>query len=131
MGEVTGFVLRPVGLPTIYISGDNASVAVVEQIAARVGRIDIAVLFVGAANVGRFGDTDLTVNARTAVLAAGVLGDAVIVPVHAEDWAHFSESLKRLVREFGYEGLAERLAVPPKGERVELVFRAHVATTPR
>lgn len=120
VGEVTGFVLRSEGLPTIYISGDNASVAVVEQIAARVGRIDMAVLFVGAANVGRFGDTDLTLNARTAVLAARALGDAVIVPIHAEGWAHFSESLERLVREFGYAGLAERLVVPPKGERVEL-----------
>lgn len=33
--------------------------------------------------------------------------------------------------EFGYAGLADRLVLPPEGERVELVFRAHVATTPR
>jgi L-ascorbate metabolism protein UlaG (beta-lactamase superfamily) len=122
VGEVTGFVLRSAGLPTIYVSGDNASVSLVEEIAARVGQIDVAVLFVGAANVGRFGDVDLTLNARTAVLAARALADALIVPVHAEDWAHFSETPERLEREFDYAGLSERLVMLPKGERVE-IFR--------
>jgi L-ascorbate metabolism protein UlaG (beta-lactamase superfamily) len=120
VGKVTGFVLRSEGLPTIYVSGDNASVPLVEEISHRVGVIDIAVLFVGAANVGRFGDVDLTLNARTAVLAARALGDAVIVPVHAEDWAHFSETPERLVREFDYAGLSDRLVTAPKGVRVEI-----------
>jgi L-ascorbate metabolism protein UlaG (beta-lactamase superfamily) len=120
VGEVTGFLLRADGLPTIYISGDNASVPVVEEIAARVGPIDIAVLFVGAANVGHFGDTDLTLNALTAVRAARALGTAVIVPVHAEDWAHFSETPERLQREFEYAGLTERLRMPEKGVRISL-----------
>jgi len=121
VGEVTGFVLRSDGLPTIYVSGDNASVAVVEEIAARIGAIDIAVLFVGAANVGHFGDTDLTLNALTAVRAARALGDAVIVPVHTEGWAHFSETSERLEREFDYAGIAERLVVPTKGVRFTLL----------
>ncbi|WP_295010345.1 MBL fold metallo-hydrolase [uncultured Microbacterium sp.] len=114
-GTVTGFVLRAPGEPVVYVSGDNASVALVEEIARRVGRIDVAVLFAGAANVGRFGDADLTLNARTAVAAARALGDAVIVPVHAEGWHHFTETRERLVREFGYAGLADRLRVPEAG----------------
>lgn len=114
-GTVTGFLLRAEGEPVVYVSGDNASVSVVEGIAARAGRIDVAVLFTGAANVGRFGDTDLTLNARTAAAAARVLGGAVIVPVHAEGWHHFSETRERLVREFGYQGLADRLRVPEHG----------------
>ncbi|MEV6335599.1 MBL fold metallo-hydrolase [Nocardia vinacea] len=115
-GVVTGFVLQAEGLPTVYVSGDNASVEVVEQIVARIGRIDIAILFAGAANVGRFGDIDLTLNARTAVQAAEALGDAVIVPVHAEGWAHFSETLERLERNFGYAGRGEQLRIPKPGE---------------
>lgn len=114
-GTVTGFVLSAPGAPVLYVSGDNASVEVVAAIAERIGRIDLAVLFAGAANVGRFGDADLTLNARTAVAAARELGDAVIVPVHAEGWHHFSETRERLVREFGYAGLADRLRVPEAG----------------
>jgi L-ascorbate metabolism protein UlaG (beta-lactamase superfamily) len=49
--EVTGFVLSGPGLPTVYLSGDNASMAVVKDVADDVGAIDIAVLFAGAASV--------------------------------------------------------------------------------
>lgn len=114
-GIVTGFVLRAAGQPTVYVSGDNASVDVVAQIAERIGRIDIAILNVGAANVGRFGDADATLNARTALLAAEVLGDAVLVPVHGEGWAHFSETLDHLARVFAYADRADQLRIPPLG----------------
>lgn len=120
VGDVTGFILRSPGLPTVYISGDNASVAHVTDIADRHRDIAIAILFAGAANVGYFGDGDLTLNARTAVQAAHALGDALIVPVHAEGWAHFSETRERLAREFGYAGLAERLLLPAPGVRFAL-----------
>ncbi|MET8650297.1 MULTISPECIES: MBL fold metallo-hydrolase [Nocardia] len=115
-GVVTGFVLRADGEPTVYISGDNASVDLVQEIVARVGPIDIAVLHVGAANVGIFGDTDVTLNGRSALRAAELLGDAVIVPVHAEGWAHFSETLDYLTRVFDYAGSAGRLRVLRAGE---------------
>ncbi|MEV0250724.1 MBL fold metallo-hydrolase [Nocardia sp. NPDC050712] len=117
-GVVTGFVLQAAGEPTVYISGDNASVDLVAEIAARIGRIDVAVLFVGAANPGVFGDTDVTLNARTAVQAAGHLGEAVIVPVHGEGWAHFSETLDHLARTFEYAGRAGQLRIPPLGQEV-------------
>jgi L-ascorbate metabolism protein UlaG (beta-lactamase superfamily) len=119
-GPVTGFLLRAAGHPTVYVSGDNASVDLVAQIASRAGTVDIAVLFTGAANVGRFGDDDLTLNARTAVEAARALGGAVIVPVHAEGWHHFSETRDRLAREFAYAGLSDRLRLPVAGEPLVL-----------
>ncbi|WP_336083481.1 MBL fold metallo-hydrolase [Nocardia sp. SSK8] len=115
-GAVTGFVLRAAGEPTVYVSGDNASVAVVARIVERVGPIDAAVLNIGAANVGRFGDSDVTLNARTAVAAAALLGDAMIVAVHAEGWAHFSESLDYLERAFAYADRAHQLYIPVRGE---------------
>ncbi|MGS2809830.1 MBL fold metallo-hydrolase [Nocardia sp. MW-W600-9] len=115
-GVVTGFVLRAAGEPTVYVSGDNASVELVERIVERIGRIDVAVLNIGAANVGRFGDSDVTLNARTAVEAAAVLGDAVVVAVHAEGWGHFSESLDYLERTFAYAERAAQLRIPVRGE---------------
>ncbi|MCX4098625.1 MBL fold metallo-hydrolase [Nocardia sp. alder85J] len=115
-GTVIGFVLHADGLPTVYVSGDNASVAYVRDIVARIGRIDVAVLHVGAANVGRFGDTDVTLNARTALEAAAELGDdTVIVPVHAEGWAHFTETVGHLELTFGYGGRAGQLRIPIAG----------------
>ncbi|WP_084478566.1 MBL fold metallo-hydrolase [Nocardia jejuensis] len=113
-GVVTGFVLQGAGLPTVYVSGDNASVDLVTEIAARFD-IDVAILFVGAANVDRFGDSDLTLNGRSAVKAAAALGNATIVPVHGEGWAHFSETLDYLTRNFGYAGRADQLVVPTPG----------------
>ncbi|PPI99394.1 MBL fold metallo-hydrolase [Nocardia nova] len=117
-GTVTGFVLQAEDLPTVYISGDNASVDYVERIVAKFGRIDIALLNVGAANVGRFEDSDVTLNARTALAAAQVLGEAVVVPVHAEGWAHFTETLEHLRRTFGYGGREKQLRIPPLGESI-------------
>jgi pimeloyl-ACP methyl ester carboxylesterase len=49
--EVTGFILRGSGLPVIYISGDNASIAADPEIARRTPVIDAAVLHAGAARV--------------------------------------------------------------------------------
>ncbi|WP_433562163.1 MBL fold metallo-hydrolase [Nocardia sp. CA-151230] len=115
-GVVTGFVLQADGLPTVYVSGDNASVDYVRRIAEHFGRIDIAILNVGAANTDRFGDQDLTLNGRTAVHASEALGDAVIVPVHAEGWAHFSEHLDYLTHRFTVAGRADLLRIPTPGE---------------
>ncbi|WP_217182991.1 MBL fold metallo-hydrolase [Streptomyces sp. AC495_CC817] len=119
-GVVTGFVLEAEGEPTVYVSGDNASVDLVREIAGRFPGIEIAFLFAGAANVGRFGDTDLTLNARTALEAADALGDALIVPVHAEGWFHFSETRERLIGMFAHAGRSDRLRVLTAGERAEI-----------
>ncbi|MDL9980937.1 MBL fold metallo-hydrolase [Microbacterium sp. ASV49] len=115
-GVVTGFVLRAADAPVVYVSGDNASVDLVSEIADRVPDIDVAILFAGAANVGRFGDIDLTLNARTAVQTAQRLGEARIVVVHAEDWEHFSETPERLATQFRRAGLTDRLTIPVRGE---------------
>jgi L-ascorbate metabolism protein UlaG (beta-lactamase superfamily) len=119
-GVVTGFVLEAEGEPTVYVSGDNASVDLVREIAERFPAIAVAVLFTGAANVGRFGDVDLTLNARTALEAAEVLADAVIVPVHAEGWFHFSETRERLIGMFEHAGRGDRLRVLTPGERADI-----------
>jgi hypothetical protein len=46
--EVTGFVISGPDVAAVYLSGDNASIAVVQDISQRVGVIDVAVLFAEA-----------------------------------------------------------------------------------
>lgn len=41
-GTVTGFVLAGPGLPTVYVSGDNAAVDLVEEALSRLGAVDLA-----------------------------------------------------------------------------------------
>ncbi len=115
-GDVTGFLLQGEGLPTVYVSGDNAGVDVVEQIAERVGRVDVAVLFVGAANVGRFGPEPMTLNGERAARVAALLDASVVVPVHAEGWEHFTEGVGEVAAAFEAAGLGDRLRVLTPGE---------------
>ncbi|MET7398716.1 MBL fold metallo-hydrolase [Dactylosporangium sp. NPDC005572] len=91
-GPVTGFVLAGAGLPTVYVSGDNASLDVVRQVAARFPAVDVAVLHGGRARTALLGDANLTLDAAGLVEAAGLLGATTVVPVHVEGWAHFTET---------------------------------------
>jgi len=119
--EVTGFVLSGPGLPTVYLSGDNASMAAVKEIADRVGEIDVAVLFAGAASVptkerGR----PLTLTATRAAAAAELLGAKVVVPSHVDGWAHFSEGVGEFVAAFDQAGISNLLRVAAHGEWIDL-----------
>ncbi|MEQ0558780.1 MBL fold metallo-hydrolase [Amycolatopsis sp. NEAU-NG30] len=118
-GDVTGFVLTGEGLPTVYVSGDNASVDVVREIASRF-RVDVAVLFAGAARTVLFDGAPLTLTGENAVEAAKVLGAAKVVPLHFRGWQHFSEGPDVLRKEFEAAGLAGRLVLLEPGERAEV-----------
>ena len=107
-GPVVGFVLEKAGLPTIYLSGDTVWYEGVAEVGQRF-HIDIAVLFLGAAVVAEVGPAHLTFTADEAVQAANVFPDAVIVPVHYEGWAHFSESRSEIERAFAKGGITEHL----------------------
>jgi L-ascorbate metabolism protein UlaG (beta-lactamase superfamily) len=120
-GTVTGFVLSGDALPTVYVSGDNAAVEHVRQIAERVGRVDVALLFAGAARTPAI-DAPLTLTAADTVEAARLLGDALVVPVHADSWAHFSEGVDDVVRAFAAAGLSERLHVLEPGLRTDVAL---------
>lgn len=119
-GAVTGFVLRGEGLPTIYVSGDNASTDVVRDIAARVPAVDVAVLFAGAARTSLFEGAPLTLTAADAAEAARILGARTVVPLHTRGWAHFSEGPDAVRQAFEDADLADRLRLPEPGETIEL-----------
>lgn len=114
--EVIGFVLSGQGLPTVYVSGDNASIRTVVEISRRVPDIDAAVLHAGAARVpAKFGGRPLSLNGHRAAAAAAVLGADVVVPAHYDGWAHFSEGLPEIELAFHEAGLSSLLRVAPHG----------------
>jgi L-ascorbate metabolism protein UlaG (beta-lactamase superfamily) len=110
-GEVVGFVLRATGLPTVHVSGDNASLDVVREIAERVGPVDTAVLFAGAARTPFFDGALVTLDGALAAEAARILGARRVVPAHCDSWAHFTEGRDELVAAFTAAGIADRLQV--------------------
>ena len=116
IGPVIGFVLQAPTLPTIYVSGDNASLELVREIADRFAPIGVAVLFAGAARVPEI-DADLTLTSADAAEAARILQAGQVVGVHTEDWEHFSQSRAELEAAFEGTGL---LVDTPRGVTVEL-----------
>ncbi|MEV8511090.1 MBL fold metallo-hydrolase [Dactylosporangium sp. NPDC051484] len=114
--EVIGFVLSGQDLPTVYISGDNASIRTVAEIARRAPAVDVAVLHAGAARVpAKFGGRPLTMDSRRAAAAAAVLGADVVVPAHYDGWAHFSEGRDDLEVAFQEAGLSSLLFATEHG----------------
>ena len=130
-GEVRGFLLSGDGLPTTYVSGDNASLAVVRQIADRVGPVDVAVLFAGAARTPLLGDAYLTLTSAQAVEASRILGAAHVVPLHCEGWSHFTEGPDDLRAAFDRSELADRLVLLEPGGRAVLMPRQRTAWAAR
>jgi L-ascorbate metabolism protein UlaG (beta-lactamase superfamily) len=125
--EVIGFVLSGPGLPTVYLSGDNASIGTVVEIARSVPDLDAAILHAGAARVqGKFRDRSLSLDSIRAAAAAAVLGPAMVIPAHYDGWAHFTEGRDDLVRAFDDAGLSARLHVSDHGAWVPCAPRAPV-----
>ncbi|MGA4956432.1 MBL fold metallo-hydrolase [Streptomyces lavendulocolor] len=109
-GQVVGFVLTGQGLPSVYVSGDNASLDAVEEIAERFAPVDTAILFAGAPRFSMlFGGGLLVLDSAQAAEAARTLGARRVVPVHHDSWAHFTEGRDELEAAFTTAGLADRL----------------------
>lgn len=118
-GPVIGFVLSAPRHDTVYISGDNASVDVVAQVADRLGPIDVAVLSIGAVQLAhRFDGAYLTLSSDRAAQACEILGARAVVPVHFEGWTHFTQGADQIRAAFAGYGLGERLVVAERGATV-------------
>jgi L-ascorbate metabolism protein UlaG (beta-lactamase superfamily) len=118
-GPVTGFVLSGVGLPTVYISGDNASLDLVTDIADRIGTIDVALLFAGAARTSLFNGAPLTLTSADAATAANLLAATWVVPLHVRGWSHFSEGPEDIRGAFAEANLTDRLRNINPGEHAD------------
>lgn len=120
VGEVTGFVPSGGGLPTVYVSGDNASLDVVRGIADRLGPFDVAVLFAGAARTPLVPDAPLTLTSEAAVEATRILGARQVDPLHFEHRAHFGEDGAALTEASADADLSDRLHLLIPGSSVRL-----------
>ena len=119
--EVIDFVLSGPDLPAIYVSGDNASIATVTEIARRTAAIDAAVLHAGAARVpGKFRDRPLSLDSIRAAAATAVLGPTMVIPAHYDGWAHFNEGRADLARAFDDAGLTAQLRLTDQGTWIPL-----------
>jgi len=100
----------------VYVSGDNASIGTVAEIARHTPAIDAAVLHAGAARVpARFKNRALSLDSIRAAAAAAILGSAMVIPAHYDGWTHFSEGRDDLARAFDDAGLAARLRLSDHG----------------
>jgi L-ascorbate metabolism protein UlaG (beta-lactamase superfamily) len=109
-GHVVGFVLTGEDLPTVYVSGDNASLDAVREIADRFAPIDTALLFAGAPRFPMLFDGGLIVlDSTQAAEATRILDARRVVPVHHDSWAHFTEGREELEAAFAAAGLTDRL----------------------
>ena len=94
----------------------------VARAAATGGAVELLAIVGGA--VGAVGEQQVLdaalAHATDAVAAARAIGAPVVVPVHTEGWAHFSESTDDLVRAFAAAGLGTLLRVPERGIPFEI-----------
>jgi L-ascorbate metabolism protein UlaG (beta-lactamase superfamily) len=118
-GPVTGFVLTAEDGPTVYVSGDNASLAVVTDVAARFPDIDVAVLFAGGARTPLIDDY-LTLTSPQAAEAAELLGRPRVLPVHTDGWAHFTQDGESFRAAYRAAGLADLLLPHEAGVAVAI-----------
>jgi L-ascorbate metabolism protein UlaG (beta-lactamase superfamily) len=118
-GPVTGFVLSGDDLPTVYVSGDNASMNVVRAVADNLAPIDVALLFAGAARTPVL-DAYLTIGSDQAAEAAAVLGARAVVPLHTEGWQHFTQGPGTVRDAFARHGHQDQLVLLAPGESASL-----------
>jgi hypothetical protein len=120
-GPVIGFVLAFTDHPkqVAYVSGDTVRCDTVAEVGRRFTP-DVAVLFAGAARVREVGPAHLTLTAAEAITAAQAFPGALILPLHFEGWAHFSESRGEVEHAFAAAGLAHRLRWPIPGQALDL-----------
>lgn len=118
-GNVTGFVLEWPSQQrgALYITGDTVLFAGVEEVARRY-HVGVALPHCGAARSQRLGSDPLTLTGAEAAQLAALLGDATIIPIHYEGWAHFSEGRAAIEEAFTAAGIASRLRFLPLGQPI-------------
>jgi L-ascorbate metabolism protein UlaG (beta-lactamase superfamily) len=118
-GPVTGFVLAASDGPRVYVSGDNASLRLVTEVAGRFPQVDLAVLFAGAARTPLV-DGYLTLTSQEAVEAARILGAPPVLPLHTDGWAHFTQDGASFRAAFAAAGLDSLLLPAIPGQAATL-----------
>jgi hypothetical protein len=101
------------------VSGDTVWFDAIREVSRRF-RVSTALLFMGGARIPEVEQSTLTLTASEGVAVARTLPDAVIVPLHCEGWAHYSESPDDIRKAFcgrglHASGLLARTRAPKRG----------------
>ena len=118
-GDVIGFVLtlEPAGVDLVYFSGDTVWYAGVAEVAKR---FQPAALLLNTGAAQARGPFHLTMNTNDTVEAAAYFPKSVVIPIHCEGWAHFTQTQADLQRTFEALGFADRLATLVGRGRLEV-----------
>lgn len=113
-GDVIGFVLSFADNKTrpIYVTGDTVWFDGVAEVERRF-KPGVVLPFAGAAQTR--GPFHLTMDTNDTIETAKVFGDATIVPVHHDSWAHFTQNGQDLTASFGVLGFGARLVMLEPG----------------
>lgn len=116
LGPVIGFVLQAAGAPTVYVSGDNASIEVVRTVVERSPRIDVAVIFAGAGRTSA-ADGTLTLTGQETAVVTEMLQRPRVLVAHTDEWAHLTEDYTAVMDAFQHAGLSGVLIEHTPGRR--------------
>ena len=107
-GPVTGFHLAADGHPSVHLTGDTVDLDGVRRVRERLGAVDLVVVHAGAARVPVL-DAVLTFTAEDVVEVARIHDPAAVLVVHADGWAHFSQTHADVGAAMAAAGLADHL----------------------
>ncbi|KAF7171988.1 hypothetical protein CNMCM5623_004247 [Aspergillus felis] len=116
-GEVTGFILETdsfgiheSGKPNaIYFSGDTVYIDELREIGNR-WHVTAALLNLGNATFDfPVGQMQITMDGKQAVRLVREIGADIMIPIHFESWAHFTEDREGLRKVFEAEGIMDKV----------------------
>lgn len=119
LGHVIGFVIESTAgaFDTFYVSGDTVFYDELAQIR---DRFKVRISFLNLGRVGGTGEPHFTMGADEASTLAELLDVETIVPLHYEDWAHFSEDRVHAAMKFEGKGLGSKVHWLERGVRTKL-----------
>lgn len=117
MGIVSGYVLKAIGEPVLYIAGDTIWCPEVKE-ALRAYKPDVVVIYSGAATFLTGGP--ITMNADHVVAVCREIPAAKVIVIHMETMTHCLLTRAALRKRLEQEGLSGQVLIPRDGEVVSL-----------
>lgn len=119
MGQVSGFVIRSPGEPTLYVAGDTVWC---DEVASAIAAHEPDVIVVNAGAARFIHGDPITMDADDVIAACRAAPDAMIVAVHMEAMNHCGLGRDDLRAAVAAAGLDGRVATPADGETLEITF---------
>ncbi|KAF2658849.1 putative Zn-dependent hydrolases of the beta-lactamase protein [Lophiostoma macrostomum CBS 122681] len=129
-GECIGFILSSSTFGTtddkpnvIYFSGDTVYIPALASTIRERYHVVVALLNLGAAtfDLPGHGEMMITMDGKQAARLVKEIGAEVVVPMHFESWAHFTQGKSELERVFEEEGVHERVRWLVPGQERKLI----------